>query len=179
MNIKNFLTVAAMLLMLTMTVSAERRLGDGESQPDIIKIVTGPESEASASAASSNNQAGYVIKSSVLSGGQSSASSDFRLNNAIGSAVAGIASSQEYIVYQGFLSRNTSGPLCVAGDADSSGDVDIDDPVFLLAYIFSGGPSPAMVCCSDADGNGGIDVDDVVYLLDHCFSSGPNPTGSC
>ena len=49
----------------------------------------------------------------------------------------------------------------VCGDADASGGIDIDDVVFLIAYIFSGGPAPDPGCCesgcpsivTDYDGN--------------------------
>jgi uncharacterized protein (TIGR02145 family) len=37
----------------------------------------------------------------------------------------------------------------VCGDADDSGGIDIDDVVFLIAYIFSGGPAPDPGCCVD------------------------------
>lgn len=40
------------------------------------------------------------------------------------------------------LMTTTSLAQDVCGDADQSGAVDIDDVVYLLAYIFSGGPEP-------------------------------------
>jgi hypothetical protein len=36
-------------------------------------------------------------------------------------------------------------PLC-CGNANGSGDVDIDDIVYLINYIFGGGPAPVPVC---------------------------------
>ncbi|MFH1892995.1 MAG: dockerin type I repeat-containing protein [Candidatus Zixiibacteriota bacterium] len=68
------------------------------------------------------------------------------------------------------------GPGCIIGDADGSGGVDIDDVVYLIAYIFTGGPPPdKAVCCGDADGSGGVDIDDVVYLIAYIFTGGPAP----
>jgi hypothetical protein len=67
-------------------------------------------------------------------------------------------------------------PSCIIGDADGSGGVDIDDVVYLIAYIFTGGPSPITnLCCGDADGSGGVDIDDVVYLVAYIFTGGPEP----
>ncbi len=63
----------------------------------------------------------------------------------------------------------------VAGDADGSGEIDIDDVVFLIAYIFSSGPAPAPYVSGDADGSGCIDIDDVVYLIDHIFGGDVPP----
>jgi hypothetical protein len=66
--------------------------------------------------------------------------------------------------------------LCTIGDADGSGGVDIDDVVYLIAYIFTGGPAPVTsLCCGDADGSGGIDIDDVVYVVAYIFTGGPEP----
>ncbi len=65
---------------------------------------------------------------------------------------------------------------CVSGDANGSGGVDIDDVVYLINYIFGGGPEPVdHICCGDANGLGGIDIDDVVYLINYIFGGGPAP----
>jgi len=63
--------------------------------------------------------------------------------------------------------------LC--GDADASGEVDIDDVVYLIAYIFAGGPAPAPIESGDTDCSGGVDIDDVVYLISYIFGGGNSP----
>ncbi|MCK4657434.1 MAG: hypothetical protein KAT85_10375, partial [candidate division Zixibacteria bacterium] len=63
----------------------------------------------------------------------------------------------------------------VCGDADASGDVDIDDVVYIIAYIFSGGPPPDPYESGDADCSGDVDIDDVVYLIAYIFSGGSDP----
>jgi hypothetical protein len=65
--------------------------------------------------------------------------------------------------------------LILCGDADFSGGVDIDDVVFLINYIFAGGPPPDPYESGDADCSGGIDIDDVVYLINYIFASGYDP----
>jgi hypothetical protein len=77
-----------------------------------------------------------------------------------------------------------SEPTCIPGDADGSAAVDIDDVVYLIQYIFAGGPAPIPeICCGDANGNGitgcGIDIDDVVYLIEYIFAGGPPPEDAC
>jgi len=61
------------------------------------------------------------------------------------------------------------------GDVNSSGSVDIDDVVYLISYIFAGGPAPDPLSTGDVDCSGGIDIDDVVYLITYIFAGGPAP----
>lgn len=63
--------------------------------------------------------------------------------------------------------------LC--GDCDTSGETDIDDVVYLIAYIFAGGPPPSPLEAGDADCSGEIDIDDVVYLIGYIFTGGNAP----
>jgi hypothetical protein len=71
----------------------------------------------------------------------------------------------------------TQSGLC--GDADGSGDVDIDDVVFLLNYIFGDSAAPDPVESGDVDCSDNIDIDDIVYLISYIFSSGPEPCAAC
>ena len=64
-------------------------------------------------------------------------------------------------------------------DADRSDEVDIDDVVFLISYIFSGGPAPLSYGSGDADCSGDVDIDDVVYLIAYIFSGGYPPGQTC
>ncbi|MFH1892715.1 MAG: M28 family peptidase [Candidatus Zixiibacteriota bacterium] len=67
----------------------------------------------------------------------------------------------------------------ICGDADGSSAVDIDDAVFLIQYIFAGGPPPDPIELGDADCSAAIDIDDVVYLINHIFAGGPAPCSDC
>jgi len=77
------------------------------------------------------------------------------------------------------LSFECSSQPWVCGDADSSGEVDIDDAVFLITYIFAGGPAPDPIEAGDADCSDAIDIDDAVYLITYIFASGPAPCADC
>jgi hypothetical protein len=63
----------------------------------------------------------------------------------------------------------------VVGDADQSGEVDIDDVVYLISYIFTGGPAPIPLLSGDAECSGEVDIDDVVYLISYIFAGGYAP----
>ena len=71
------------------------------------------------------------------------------------------------------------------GDVDYANNgawdaIDISDLVYLVDYMFTGGPTPP--CWSEAnvdgagpDDNTGIDISDLVYLVDYMFTGGPPP----
>ena len=65
----------------------------------------------------------------------------------------------------------------IIGDADASGAIDIDDVVYLIGFIFSGGPPPApdQVASGDANCDCAVDIDDLVYLIAYIFTAGPPP----
>jgi len=63
----------------------------------------------------------------------------------------------------------------ICGDADVSGAVDIDDVVYLVAYLFTGGPEPVPYESGEVDCSGAIDIDDVVYIISYLFSGGVAP----
>jgi hypothetical protein len=67
--------------------------------------------------------------------------------------------------------------LC--GDASGDGSVDISDAVYLIAYIFSGGPAPNPLLAGDANCDGSVDIADVVYLISYIFSGGAAPCAGC
>jgi len=66
----------------------------------------------------------------------------------------------------------------ICGDVQSSGNVDIDDVMYLIDYIFTGGPEPQCTPieeCADADLSGNVDIDDIIYLTNYIFLGGPAP----
>ncbi len=72
-----------------------------------------------------------------------------------------------------------SPPTYVCGDADGSGSITIGDAVFLINYIFGGGPAPNPLVSGDSDCSGSISISDAVYLINFIFGGGPAPCASC
>jgi hypothetical protein len=121
---------------------------------------------------------GEQVQRQVISSGASTMSgANYVVSGTVTQTAIGDAASSGFNFNQGFWQRAASpADHCTPyGDADGSGAVDIDDVVFLIGYIFSGGPAPDPICCGDADGSGAIDIDDVVYLIGYIFSGGPAP----
>jgi hypothetical protein len=70
------------------------------------------------------------------------------------------------------------GACCVLrGDINHNGaGPDVSDLVYLVTYMFSGGPQPPCMDEADVNGNGsGPDVSDLVYLITYMYSGGPPP----
>jgi len=63
----------------------------------------------------------------------------------------------------------------ICGDANASGEVDIDDIIYIVGYIFASGPEPNPMESGDVNCSGFVDIDDVIFLIGYIFASGPWP----
>jgi hypothetical protein len=70
--------------------------------------------------------------------------------------------------------------ICVPGDANGDGQVNVGDAVYIISYVFKGGdpPTPYNPCSGDANGDCECNVGDAVYIIRILFYSGP-PTPTC
>ena len=67
----------------------------------------------------------------------------------------------------------------ICGDANDDGSVNVGDAVFIINYVFKGGPAPDPLCIGDANGDGDLNVGDGVYLVNYVFKGGPPPVEGC
>ncbi len=74
-----------------------------------------------------------------------------------------------------FINGGIGFACCKCGDADGNNIFTISDAVFLITYIFGGGPAPNPSCLGDADGNGITTISDAVFLITFIFGGGPVP----
>jgi hypothetical protein len=63
--------------------------------------------------------------------------------------------------------------LC--GDATRDGNINIGDAVYIVNYVFRGGPAPAPVEAGDANCDGKVNIGDAVYIVNYVFRGGPAP----
>jgi predicted alpha-1,6-mannanase (GH76 family) len=62
----------------------------------------------------------------------------------------------------------------VRGDANADGKMlDISDAVFLLQYLFAGGPEPPCMNAADANDDEARDMADGIFILQNLFAGGP------
>lgn len=66
-------------------------------------------------------------------------------------------------------------PHFVRGDGNADGEVNITDGIFVLNFLFLGGPSPPCPEASDANDDGEVNITDGIYVLNFLFLGGPAP----
>ena len=138
-------------------------------------------------------RAGEEIKWQVISsGGTKGSSASFNLQGTVGQTSVGEGSSASFELRHGYWQDFTSGGgTCCMGsirgnvDYDVGDAIDISDLVYLVDYMFTGGPAPTCVeeanidgsCCASGSSENlsDIDISDLVYLVDYMFNDGPPP----
>ena len=55
------------------------------------------------------------------------------------------------------------------GDANSDGTLNIADVIFMISYLFQGGPAPECLGAADVNDDGAIDIGDPIRLLSQSF----------
>jgi hypothetical protein len=71
------------------------------------------------------------------------------------------------------------GPGCKKGDVNVSGTINSSDIIYLVNFVFKGGPAPGCnPAVGDVNCNGVTNSADIIYLVNYVFKGGPAP-GSC
>ena len=74
---------------------------------------------------------------------------------------------------------NTCAP-CVSGDVNSNGSITSADIIYLVGFVFKGGPAPQPVVeAGDVNCSGAVTSADIIYLVGFVFKGGPAPCASC
>lgn len=110
----------------------------------------------------------------VSSGGGTSTVGTYVLGSTIGQTAVGTSSVGSYQLHSGFWQNFTASQF-QCGDADGSGQVDVSDVVYMVAYVFGAGQPPLDVSGGDVDCSGQFDLSDAVYLVAFVFGGGTAP----
>lgn len=71
-------------------------------------------------------------------------------------------------------------PSYICGDPNNDSSVNIGDAVYLIEYIFKGGPPPQPeLAAGDPNCDGSVNVGDAVYLINYIFKGGDAPCAGC
>jgi hypothetical protein len=61
------------------------------------------------------------------------------------------------------------------GDANGDGTVNIGDAVYIISYVFKGGPAPEPLEAGDANCDLDVNIGDAVFIISYVFKGGPPP----
>ncbi len=170
---KMVLPVFSIVLLLAMAGTAVKGEEVLPTEPDT--AMTGQETMTpTGSGPTTGEEVSWHV---ISSGGTDGSSAGMRLCGTAGQTAVGGGSSGSFSLSHGFWAGFEAQFSCTPGDADGSGGIDIDDAVYLINYIFQGGPSPVpyAVASGDAACDCLVDIDDVVYLVAYIFQGGPAP----
>jgi len=67
----------------------------------------------------------------------------------------------------------------INGDANADSMVSVSDVIYIINYLFKGGPPPHPCMSADVNGDGIISVSDVVWLINYLFKGGRKPLIGC
>jgi hypothetical protein len=99
-------------------------------------------------------------------------------DSAVGTAPDGLSAEPLTVIVQDFCNADTAsflGRVYICGDANSDGEVNIADGVFVINFVFKSGPAPVPAEAGDANCDGDGNVGDAVYLINYVFKDGPAP----
>ncbi|MBD3219122.1 MAG: hypothetical protein GF310_12675 [candidate division Zixibacteria bacterium] len=126
-------------------------------------------------------QAADSLQKDVLSaGGSKTGSANYSMEFSLGQTASNQSNSSGYTGNWGFWASTSSGPEeCQGecGDANLDDVVNISDIVWIINYVFVGGPEPLPVlACGDVNSDKDVNVSDAVWLINYVFEGGPAPS---
>ena len=117
---------------------------------------------------------GYLMVTDVLDGfGGESESDNYRIPVSSGGqpSAVGVSESDTLVIEAGFVHASS----VRRGDANADGIINVGDIVYLVTYLYKGGPSPIPPEAGDANCDGVVNVGDIVYLVSYLYKGGPPP----
>jgi len=120
---------------------------------------------------------------SVNSGGATEVTgTNYGLGLSVGQVAAGHVSGTNYNLGVGFWYGAAPGdcPMVIFGDVDLGGTVTSGDIIYLVNFVFKGGPIPQPCeAAGDVDCGGSVTSGDIIYLVNFVFKGGPPPCNTC
>jgi hypothetical protein len=138
------------------TNSISRGYGNAEQVLDVVSNVTTPPGQ----------QVRLLVK--IFQGG---GGSGFRLRF---QTPAGDPIAEPNVIFS--LEPEEAPPIIFKrGDANADGPINITDGIYVLNFLFLGGPEPPCREAANANDDAGINITDGIYILNFLFLGGPPP----
>ncbi len=63
----------------------------------------------------------------------------------------------------------------IRGDCNGDGEINVSDAVWIINYVFTGGPPPNPLYMGDVNCDDAVNISDAVWIINYIFSGGPPP----
>jgi len=114
---------------------------------------------------------GYVIDWDNLNNGIQPESSDvYFIMSSVGQSVTGSMQGGGYVLVAGFWTGYYK-----SGDVNADGVIDLGDVLYLINYLYKGGPAPDPWEAGDVNCDGVIDLGDLLHLINYLYKGGLPP----
>jgi hypothetical protein len=176
MNKKRIFCAFALVLLLFLNFAqAKLPVREIEKSKDVIVLPQQDNTKIPDQEKSPTKKAGnYILVTDVLDGfgGEKyNGGCDLSIFAGGQSSAIGSGTSTNYNLYAGFIY-----PIVVkCGDANADGKITVSDVVYLVNYLFKGGPIAKPYEAGEANCDGKVTVSDVVYLVNYLFKGGQPP----
>jgi len=91
----------------------------------------------------------------------------------VGQLAVGPGSSESFGVNSGFWQEDGEGFL--RGDCNRDGVIDLGDVLYIVSYLYKGGPAPDPLWTGDCNCDEAIDLGDLLHLVAYLYKGGPAP----
>jgi len=92
----------------------------------------------------------------------------------VGQLAVGPGSSESFGVNSGFWQDVGEGFL--RGDCNRDGVIDLGDVLYIVSYLYKGGPAPDPLWTGDCNCDEAIDLGDLLHLVAYLYKGGPAPS---
>jgi hypothetical protein len=169
-----FLVGAALLMVLLAQAQSDEALRPKEvKQTAASGIKPAPVNTPEKSPFTDSRQ-GYQMVTDVLdSFGGEWESDNYRIPVSAGGqpSAVGISESDTLVIEAGFVHASS----IRRGDVNADRVVNVGDVVYLVNYLYRGGPEPCPVEAGDVNCDGVVNVGDIVLLVNYLYRGGPPP----
>jgi hypothetical protein len=176
-----FLAAAALLTAMVVQAGSDKKGQPAGAKPQVVsEIRAAPTGTPQVPAIEEN---GLRVKRQLFSSGtlRGGTSSKFhlgpapgdKLNATVGQVGVGSGSSESFGTSGGFW--QPPGEQGLRGDANGDDIINVGDVVYLVSYLYKGGPAPDPVWVGDCNCDEIVNVGDVVFLVSYLYKGGPEP----
>jgi hypothetical protein len=166
--------VATVVLAAVVHADTTKQVRPAKIAPTSAPEINAAQTTALEARASIRSLQGYVLVTDVLDAFAGESESDnykIPVNSGGQPSAIGLSESANWGVETGYVLA----ARVTRGDVNVDGIINVGDIVYLVSYLYKGGPQPCPVEAGDVNLDAIVNVGDVVYLVSYLYKGGPPP----